>query len=113
MDIVHKYGPISAADIHEKLPDAPTPNAIRTWIRILEEKGHLKHRKEGLRHLYVPTSSWSTLQRSALRQVLRALFDGSPAAVVSTLIEVSERDLTASERRELAEMIRASRRRDR
>jgi predicted transcriptional regulator len=109
MDIVHKLGPISAADIHRHLPDPPTSNAVRTWLRILEEKGHIKYRKEGVRHLYVPTTSWSTIQRSALKQLLRALFDGSPTAVVSTLLEVADRDLTPAERKEIAGMIKAHR----
>ena len=84
-----------------------------TWIGILEEKGHLRHTKEGARHLYAPTSSWTSVQRSALRHILRAMFDGSPAAVVATLLQVAEKPLTSAERKELLGLIKQARSKDR
>ena len=109
MDVIYRLGRASAAEVHARMPDPPAPTAVRTFLRILEDKGHLRHEKEGPRHIYVPTTPWPSLQRSALRHLLRSLFDGSPSAVVATLLDVSERELSPAERDELVEMIRRAR----
>jgi predicted transcriptional regulator len=110
MDVVYRAGRATAAEVHALLPDPPSPTAVRTWIRILEEKGHLRHEKDGPRHVYLPTASWDTVQRSALRHLLGALFDGSPAAVVATLLKVSDTPLSDAERAELRGLIDDARR---
>ena len=109
MDVVYRRGRATAVEVHEALPDAPTPTAVRTWLRILEEKGHLRHEKDGPRHVYVPTVAWDDVQRSAVRHLLGALFDGSPSAVVATLLDVSDGALTEAERAELVELIARAR----
>src|SRR3954466_4471587 len=101
MDVVYKLGRASAADIHERLPDPPVAAAVRTMLRILEEKGHLRHEKEGPRHIYLATTPRKVAQKSAVRHLLGTFFDGSRAAAVAALLDESERPLTPAEREDL------------
>jgi predicted transcriptional regulator len=106
MDVVYKLGRASAADIHERLPEPPVPAAVRTMLRILEEKGHLRHEKEGPRHIYLPTTPRKVAQKSAVRHLLGTFFDGSRAAAVAALLDESERPLTAAEREDLDQVLK-------
>jgi predicted transcriptional regulator len=108
MDVLHQRGRATAAEVHAQLPDAPSPTAVRTLIRILEEKGHVRHEQEGRAHVYFPAASPRAAQRSALRHVLRTFFGGSPTAAVAALLDVSDR-LTAQEREELVALIQRER----
>ena len=111
MDAIHRAGPSSAGEVRALLPDPPSETAVRTLLRILQSKGHLRQERVGTRHVYAPTVARETAQRSALRHLLGTFFGGSPKAAMAALLDLSERDLTAAERRELAAMIRASRER--
>jgi predicted transcriptional regulator len=106
MDVVYKLGRASAADIHERLPDPPVAAAVRTMLRILEEKGHLRHEKEGPRHIYLPTTPRKVAQKSAVRHLLGTFFDGSRAAAVAALLDESDRPLTAAEREDLDQLLK-------
>lgn len=106
MDVVYKLGRASAAEIHERLPEPPVAAAVRTMLRILEEKGHLRHEKEGPRHIYVPTTPRKVAQKSALRHLLGTFFDGSRAAAVAALLDESDRPLTDAERDDLEQMLK-------
>src|SRR5438034_2811302 len=83
MDVVYRLGRASAADIHGQLPDPPVAAAVRTMLRILEEKGHLRHEKEGPRHIYLPTIPRKVAQKSAVRHLIGTFFAGSRAAAVA------------------------------
>src|SRR3954447_16757773 len=83
MDVVYRHGHATAAEIHHELPDPPVAAAVRTLLRILEEKGHLRHEKDGPRHVYYPTTPRSVAQRSAIRHLVGTFFDGSRAAAVA------------------------------
>ena len=111
MEIIYNRKRATAAEVHAALADAPSPTAVRTWLRILEEKGRLRHEKEGARFVYQPVVPWREVQRAALRHLLRGLFGGSPAALVSALMDVSGPSLTARDRAELRSMVRPSRKR--
>ena len=113
MDVIYHLGSATAVEVHERMPDPPTPTAVRTMLRILEGKGHLRHEKDGQRHVYLPTTPRDAAQRSALRDLLRVFFGGNTKAAVAALLDVSDRPLTDGERAELARMIRASRERER
>jgi predicted transcriptional regulator len=109
MDVIFRLGRARAAEVHERLPDAPSATAVRTMLRILEDKGHLRHEKDGPRHIYLPTVPRDSAQRSAAAHLLRTFFGGSPRAAVAALLDLSERPLTSKEREELVEMIRQER----
>lgn len=106
MDIVYRRGQATAAEIHDQLPDAPCAAAVRTLLRILEDKGHLRHEKDGPRHVYFPTTPRTVAQRSAVRHLIGTFFGGSRTAAVAALLEESDRPLSEGERAELAGVIR-------
>ena len=106
MDVVYALGRATAAQVQERLPAPPCTAAVRTMLRILEDKGQLRHEKDGVRHVYLPVTPRAVAQRSALKHMLRTFFDGSPAAVVAALVDESERSLSNAERRELDAVIR-------
>src|SRR4051794_39502631 len=77
MDIIYGRGEATAAEVLAAMADPPTRTAVRTLLRILEEKGHLTHVKDGLTHVYRPSRPRGRVGRSALRSVLHTFFDGS------------------------------------
>jgi predicted transcriptional regulator len=109
MDIVYRRGRATAAEVLAELPDPPTKTAVRTLLRILEEKGHLTHRQEGLAYVYVPSRPREQAGRSALRRVLQTFFDGSLEKAVAAHLGDEATDLSAEEMQRLAELIRAAR----
>lgn len=106
MDVVYKLGHATAAEIREQLPEPPVAAAVRTLLRILEEKGHLRHEKDGPRHVYYPTTPRSVAQRSAVRHLIGTFFSGSRSAAVAALLDESDRPLSADEREQIAGAIR-------
>ena len=86
MDILYARGRATAAEIHEALPDAPTYSAVRAKLRVLEEKGHVRHEEEGLRYVYMPTVPRHSARRSALKHLVDTFFDGSTTKAVAALL---------------------------
>ena len=96
MDIIYQHGRMSVADVLENLPDAPSYSTVRALLRILEEKGHLTHQKDGPRYIYHPTQPRHQAGQSALKQVVQTFFDKSIERTVAALVadaEVSEEEL--------------------
>jgi predicted transcriptional regulator len=106
MDLVYRHGRATAAEIHQQLPDPPVAAAVRTMLRILEEKGHLRHEKDGPRHIYYPVTPRSVAQRSAVRRMVGTFFGGSRAAAIAALLDDADRPLTDDERAELSNVIK-------
>ncbi len=106
MDIIYRVGPATAAEVMENLPDPPSYSAVRALLRILEEKGHLRHRKEGPRYVYLPTVSRERAKRSALKHVLSTFFEGSVTQAMAALIDLSEDDLSEDDLERIANLIR-------
>jgi BlaI family penicillinase repressor len=105
MEVVYRLGRASATEIRAQLPDPPTYSAVRGMLRILEEKGHLAHAQEGIRHVYFPTVAHEEVRDSAMRHVLRTFFAGSTAAAMAALLEAREEPHTDDELDTLARMI--------
>jgi predicted transcriptional regulator len=105
MEVVYRLGEATAAEVRQGLLDPPSYSAVRTTLKILEEKGRLTHRKEGPRFVYSPTVPPRQARRSALRQVLRTFFAGAPDQAFAALLDVSERDLTPEELDRIAGLI--------
>ena len=103
MDIVYRRGRVSAAEVLHELPDPPGNSAVRTALRLLEEKGLLSHEQEGQRYVYFPTVPQETARVSALRHLIRTFFNGSAAQVVNALVE--ETSVSAAELDRIAAMI--------
>jgi len=108
MDILYKAGKASAADVRAGLPDAPSDSAVRTLLRILEDKGHIRHELDGPRYVYIPTVRRDTAKRSALKHVVNTFFDGSASQVMAALFEMSPRDLGDEELARLRQLIDAA-----
>ena len=105
MDIVYKSGQATAAEVQAALPDPPSYSAVRALLRILEEKGHLKHQQEGLRYVFIPTVTRDRAKRSALQGVLQTFFDNSTEEAVAALLDISQTRLSAAELDRLSELI--------
>jgi predicted transcriptional regulator len=106
MDVVYRRGHATAAEIREQLPDPPVAAAVRTLLRILEEKGHLRHEKDGPRHVYHPMTPRSIAQKSAVRHLIGTFFSGSRSAAVAALLDESDRPLTTEEREQITTAIK-------
>ncbi len=106
MDVVYAAGGATAAMIHARIPDPPVAAAVRTMLRILEDKGHLRHEKDGPRHVYYPTTPRNVAQKSAVKHLIGTFFGGSRTAAVVALLDEADRPLSTAERSELAGVIK-------
>jgi len=109
MDVVYRRGKATAAEIVDGLPDPPTKDAIRRLIRILEEKGWLRHEVDGVRHVYHPTLPADQARRSALDHVIQTHFRGSVSQAIAALLESSGDDLTERELSDIGALIEDAR----
>ncbi len=94
MDIIYRKGQATAAEVMENLPDPPGYSAVRAMLKILEDKGHLRHKQQGPRYVFLPKVSREKAKRSAVKHLLQTFFDGSAASAVATLLDVSRSDLS-------------------
>lgn len=86
MDVLYRLERATAAEIQEGLPETPNYSTVRAQLRVLEEKGHVRHEEEGLRYIYAPTLPRNAARRSALRHLMETFFDGSTEKVVAALV---------------------------
>jgi predicted transcriptional regulator len=86
MDILYRRGRASAAEVMQELPGDPSDSTVRTQLRVLEAKGHVRHEEVGLRYIYLPAVPRRAARRSALRHLVNTFFDGSAEKVVSALL---------------------------
>ena len=113
MDVLYQRSRATALEVQESLPDPPSYSAVRALLRILEDKGHVRHELDGVRYVYIPTVARDKAKRSALKHVLNTFFDGSASQVVAALFELSPRDLGDEEIARLRRIIdRAKRTRE-
>lgn len=105
MDALYQAGRATAAEIRAAMPDAPSYSAVRTMLRILEEKGHVRHNLEGPRFVYIPTLARDKAKRSALKHVVNTFFDGSASQVMAALFELSPKDLEDDDLERLRRLI--------
>jgi BlaI family penicillinase repressor len=109
VDILYRRKTATAGEIHTSLPDPPSYSAVRATLRILEEKGHIRHEAGSLPYRYIPTVSSHSARRSALRHVVETFFDGSVEQAVSTLLDESARSLSLDELQRLQRLIARAR----
>jgi len=109
MDVLHARGEATAAEVLAAIPDPPSYSAVRALLRILEEKGHVKHRRDGSRYVYLPRTSRETASRSALKRVVSTFFEGSVTQAMAALVEHAEAELSETELNKLEQIIRQAR----
>jgi predicted transcriptional regulator len=109
MDILYRQGKASANDVRDAMPDAPSYSAVRAMLRVLEEKGHVRHGEEALRYVYVPTVARDTARRSALRHMVSTFFEGSVEETVAALLDLSAAKLASEDLARISAMIETAR----
>ena len=109
MDVLYQRERASAAEIRKSLPDAPSYSAVRALLRILEEKGHIRHEEKDLRYVYFPTVPRERVRRRALLHLVGTFFEGSAAQVVATLLDTSGAHVSGSELDRIEELIAKAR----
>jgi predicted transcriptional regulator len=105
MDILFRRGRATAAEVMRDLPGDPSYSTVRTQLRVLEGKGHVRHEEEGLRYVYTPVVARRTARRSALRHLVDTFFDGSAEQVVAALLGGEGARLSDEELDRIAEQI--------
>ena len=109
MDIIYQRGEASVAEVLENMPDPPSYSAVRAMVRILEEKGHLKHRVDGTKFIFNPTLPTENAKRSVLSHLVQTYFDGSVEQVVAALLDSSSTELSEPELDRLSQLIQEAR----
>src|SRR5215216_229730 len=109
MDILYRLGKATAAEVMAALPGEPSSSTVRTQLRVLEEKGHLRHEEHGLRYVYYPVVSRHAARRSALKHLVDTFFDGSRASAVTALLGPDGGNLSDEELDRIAGLIAAAR----
>jgi len=94
MDVLHAREAATVAEVRAALPDPPGYSAVRALLRILEEKGHVRHRPEGARYVYQPRASRATASRSALKRLVATFFQGSVTQAMAALLENADTELS-------------------
>jgi predicted transcriptional regulator len=106
MDIIYRLGGrATAAQVMENLPDPPSYSAVRASLRVLEEKGILRHEYDGPRYVFVPTVSRSVARQSALKLVVKNYFDNSTENAVAALLDMAAYKMSEEELDRLSQMI--------
>jgi len=109
MDILYRRGRATAAEVMAELPGDPSYSTVRTQLRILEGKGHVRHEQEGLRYVYTAAVPRHSARRSALRHLVDTFFDGSTEKVVSALLGGEAARLSDAELERIAALIQRAR----
>jgi predicted transcriptional regulator len=109
MDIVYRLGRASAQDVLENLAQAPSYSAVRALLRLLEERGHVRHVQEAGRFIFLPAVPRGEARRKALSHVVSTFFGGSVEEAMLTLVESSSRKLSSDELDRLAEIVEQAR----
>jgi len=113
MEVVYRLGRATVAEVLAQIEDPPSYSAVRAMLRILEDKGHLKHVQDGPRYLYLPVVSGERARRSILQDVVKRLFDNSTEKAVAALLESSSDRMSDAELERLQRLIDSSRRKGR
>lgn len=109
MDVLYRRGRATASEVLAELPGSPTSSTVRTQLRVLEEKGHIRHEEEGLRYVYLPVVPRHAARRTALRHLLDTFFEGSAASLVTALIGTDAGKLPDEELDRIAKLVKARR----
>jgi predicted transcriptional regulator len=109
MDRLYRLGRATANEVLDGLPGAPSSSTVRTQLRVLEAKGHVRHESDGLRYVYVPTVPRHSARRSALKHLVETFFDGSNAKIVAALLGGEASKVTDDDLDRILEMVRSAR----
>ena len=105
MDILHRSGRATAAEVLEALPDAPSYSAVRALLRIMETKGHVRHEEEGRAYVYLPVVRRTDARQSALSHLLKTFFDNSAEQAVAALLAIKGEKMSSAELNRMSQLI--------
>ena len=105
MDVIYKRGRATASEVQSDLPEEPNYSTVRAQLRVLEEKGYLRHEEQGLRYVYLPTIPREQARDSALQRLIDTFFEGSAEQVVAALLDGSAGKLSEKELDRLSGLI--------
>jgi BlaI family transcriptional regulator, penicillinase repressor len=109
MDILFTLGRASGPEIRERLPDQPSYSGVRTILRVLERKGHIRHVEEGMRYVYLPVVAREKAKQSAIARLVATFFDGSAKAAAAAFLDPGTANLSEEDLKELERAIRKAR----
>jgi BlaI family penicillinase repressor len=110
MDILYRIGRATVSEVMAELPVAPNYSTVRTQLRVLETKGHVRHEEHGLRYVYIPTTPRHSVRQSALKHLMETFFEGSAEKMLSTLLGNEGTKLSNEDLDRLADLIAKARR---
>jgi predicted transcriptional regulator len=105
MDVIYQQGRATAAEVMDNMPNAPSYSAVRAMLRLLEDKGLVRHEQDGPRYVYLPTLSRDKARQSAMKQLLQTFFDDSAEQAVAALIDMSRPRMSDAELDRLSRLI--------
>ena len=106
MDILYTVGQATGPEVQERMDGSPSYSTVRTILRILERKGHVRHVEDGLRYVYMPAVARETAKKSAIQRLVSTFFDGSAKAAAAAFLDPSASKLSDADLKELEGMIR-------
>ena len=110
MDILYRIGRATVNEVMAELHGEPNYSTVRTQLRVLETKGHVRHEEQGLRYVYIPTAPRYSVRQSALKHLIKTFFDGSAEKMLSTLLGSEAARLSDEDLDRLADLIAKARR---
>jgi BlaI family transcriptional regulator, penicillinase repressor len=105
VEVLYRLGSATVAEVLANLPDPPTYSAVRGMLGLLEQKGFVRHKRDGMRYVYAPAIAPTKARQSALRQLVSTFFQGSPLAAATALLEMSDQKFSPEERERLLALI--------
>lgn len=112
IEVIYARAEATASDVLEHMPDPPTRTAVRTFLRILEEKGHVKHTKRGREFVYQPTRRRERAGQSAFQRVLQTFFEGSLEKAVAAHLADPGAEISPEELQRLSSLIRQAKQKE-
>jgi BlaI family transcriptional regulator, penicillinase repressor len=109
MDILYRHGRATAGDVLKELPGDPSYSTVRTQLRVLEGKGHVRHEEQGLRYVYMPVVPRRAVRKSALRHLVDTFFDGSAEKTVAALLGGEGARLSEEQLSRIAQLVEKAR----
>jgi len=113
MDILYRRGSATAIEVMDELPGQPSCSTVRTQLRVLKQKGHVRQEEYGLRYVYSPAVPRHSARKSALRHLVDTFFDGSAEKVVAAVLGGEGARLSEDQLDRIAEMVEKARKEDR
>lgn len=109
MDILYSQGKATGPEVQERLPERPSYSTVRTILRILERKGHVRHIEDGQRYIYLPAVPREAAKKSAIQRLIATFFDGSAKAAAAAFLDPESSQLSEEDLKDLESLIRGAR----